>query len=195
MSVLMTTTTVHMHSLMRFNGVQCGFFKRISCCLCLLLLTVLLAACAGTSTTIIDEEVVTNQKPMATYKSLIIQDFILKSELFTDTPDVRMNERERRYAHIPAVLAENIERYVKAHHIYENVSRNTQPTPSSLVLKGRFTRVGRFRISIVAMLYDGADGHEVAYFRQTLWDVLDSTEGVSLLGRDIADFIDRIQYK
>jgi hypothetical protein len=45
------------------------------------------------------------------------------------------------------------------------------------------------------MLYDGSNGHEVAYFRQTLWDVIDTTEAVSLLGRDIADFIDRIQYK
>lgn len=175
---------------MRCNGL----LQRISY-LGLLLLMLLLTACAGTSTTIVDEEVVTNQKPMATYKSLIIQDFELKTELFTDTLDVRMNERERRYTHIPSELSEHIERYVKAHHIYQNISRNTQPTPSSLVLKGRFTRVGRFRISIVATLLDGTDGHEVAYFRQTLWDVIDTTEGVNLLGRDVADFIDRIQYK
>jgi hypothetical protein len=155
----------------------------------------LVTGCAGTSTTIVDEEIVTNQKPMATYKSLIINDFELKSDLFTDSPDTRMNERERRYARIPLELSENIERYIKAHHIYQNVSRGTHPSASSLVLKGKFTRVGRFRISIVAMLYDGANGHEVAYFRQTLWDVLDTTEAVNLLGRDIADFINRIQYK
>ena len=154
-----------------------------------------LTACAATSTTILDEEVVTNQKPMATYKSLIINDFELKNELFTDATDARMNERERRYAQIPALLSENIERYVNAHHIYQTVSRKAQPTSTTLVLKGKFTRVGRFRISIVAMLYDGATNHEVAYFRQTLWDVLDTTEGVNLLGRDVADFIDRIQYK
>ena len=163
--------------------------------LCTLFLMVLLVGCAGTSTTILDEEVVTNQKPMATYKSLIIHDFELKNELFTDSPDVRMDERERRYAQIPAVLAENIERYAKARHTYQNVSRNAQPSATALVLKGKFTRVGRFRISIVAKLYDGATDQEVAYFRQTLWDVLDTTDAVNLLGRDIADFIDRIQYK
>lgn len=162
---------------------------------CSLILMVYLSGCAGTSTTIVDEEVVTNQKPMATYKSLIINDFALKNELFTDTPEMQMNERDQRYSRIPAVLTENIERYVKAHHIYEHVYRNAKPSATTLVLKGRFTRVGRFRISIVAMLYDGDNGHEVAYFRQTLWDVLDTTEGVGLLGRDIADFIDRIQYK
>lgn len=158
-------------------------------------LLLLLMGCAGTSTTILDEEVVTNQKPMATYKSLIIHDFELKNELFSDTADVRLSERELRYSQIPAVLAENIERYVKARHTYQKVSRNTEPSATSLVLKGKFTRVGRFRISIVAMLYDGATDHEVAYVRQTLWDVLDTTEAVNLLGRDIADFIDRIQYK
>jgi hypothetical protein len=106
-----------------------------------------------------------------------------------------MSERERRYTQIPTELAENIERYVKARHTYQNVSRNAQPSATSLVLKGKFTRVGRFRISIIAMLYDGSIGSEVAYFRQTLWDVLDTTGAVNLLGRDIADFIDRIQYK
>lgn len=169
-------------------------FQRLSCWRILFLL-VLLTGCAATSTTILDEEVVTNQKPMATYKSLVIHDFELKNDLFTDSPDTRMSERERRYSRIPSVLAENIERYVKSRHIYQNVSRNAPPTATTLVLKGKFTRVGRFRISIVAMLYDGDNGHEVAYFRQTLWDVLDTTEAVNLLGRDIADFIDRIQYK
>lgn len=171
-----------------------SFLHRVSL-LCALTLLVLLNGCAGTSTTILDEEVVTNQKPMATYKSLIIQDFELKNEIFTSSSEVQMNERERRYAQVPSVLAENIERYVKARHTYQNVSRSAQPSATALVLKGKFTRVGRFRISIIAMLYDGANGHEVAYFRQTLWDVIDTTEAVNLLGRDIADFIDRIQYK
>jgi len=161
-----------------------------------MLVLLLVTACASTSTTILDEEVVTNQRPMATYKSLIINDFELKNEVFTDAPEARMSERERRYAQIPTVLAENIERYVKARHIYQSVTRNdAQLSSTTLVLKGKFTRVGRFRISIVAMLYDGDNGHEVAYFRQTLWDVIDTTEAVNLLARDVADFIDRIQYK
>lgn len=171
-----------------------SFLHRVSL-LCALTLLVLLTGCAGTATTILDEEVVTNQKPMATYKSLIIHDFELKNDIFTSSSEVQMNERERRYSQVPSVLAENIERYVKARHTYQNVSRSAQPSATALILKGKFTRIGRFRISIVAMLYDGANGHEVAYFRQTLWDVIDTTEAVNLLGRDIADFIDRIQYK
>jgi hypothetical protein len=160
-----------------------------------MLMMVFCAGCAGTSTTILDEEVVTNQKPMATYKSLVIHDFELNNDLFTDTPAGGMSERERRYTQIPTELAENIERYVKARHTYQNVTRNAQPSATTLVLKGKFTRVGRFRISIKAMLYDGTNGSEVAYFRQTLWDVLDTTGAVNLLSREIADFIDRIQYK
>lgn len=184
---MMMITIVAMRSQMRSNKVVYAFI--------LILLLLFVTGCATSSTTVVDEEVVTNQKPMAAYKSLIITDFELKKELFTDVPEEKMSERERRYAQIPAVLAENIERYVKSRHIYGVVERNSPPLPNSLVLKGKFTRIGRFRISIVAMLYDGDNGHEVAYFRQTLWDVLDTTEAVNLLGRDIADFIDRIQYK
>ena len=91
-----------------------GGFRRLGWWLCALLLSALTAGCAATSTTMLDEEVVTNQKHMASYKSLIIRDFELKSDLYTDTPDAGMSERERRYAQIPALLAENIERYVKS---------------------------------------------------------------------------------
>jgi hypothetical protein len=161
----------------------------------LLLLTLLLAGCAATSTTVLDEEVVTNQKPMATYKSLIIEDFMLDRELITNSPEESMSVRERRYSQIPQILAVDIERYVNSRHTYNNVSRGGKPSSTTLVLKGKFTRIGRFRISIVASLHDGFSGNEVAYFRQTLWDVIDTTEAVNLLGRDIADFIDRIQYK
>jgi hypothetical protein len=132
---------------------------------------------------------------MSSYKSLIIRDFELKSELYTNSPDAKMNDREKRYAQIPSLLAENIKRYVKARQNYLNVSRDGEPTATTLVLKGKFTRVGRFRISVVGTLHDGASDQEVAYFRQTLWDVLDTTETINLLSREIADFIDRIQYK
>ena len=93
-----------------------------------------------------------------------------------------------RYAPISA-------RMVSARQTYRSVSRNGQPTGTTLVLKGRFTRVGRFRISIVGTLYDGASDQEVAFFRQTLWDVFDTTEAINLLSREVADFLDRIQYK
>jgi len=173
------------------SGCSCRFAGLLF----VLLLSALTVGCAATSTTVLDEEVVTNQKHMASYKSLIIRDFELKSELYTDSPDAKQSDRERRFAQIPSQLAENIERYVKARQIYRNVSRDGQPTATTLVLKGRFTRVSRFRISIVGTLHDGASDQEVAFFRQTLWDVFDSTEAVNLLSREVADFIDRIQYK
>ena len=178
-----------------FSSAGRGCSRRLSGCLFALLLCALTVGCAATSTTVLDEEVVTNQKHMASYKSLIIRDFELKSELYTDAPDAKMSDRERRYAQIPSLLAENIERYVKARQTYRDISRNGQPTATTLVLKGRFTRVGRFRISITGTLHDGGNDQEVAFFRQTLWDVLDSTEAINLLSREVADFIDRIQYK
>ena len=161
----------------------------------LLICITLLSGCAATSTTVLDEEVVTNQKPMATYKSLIIREFELKHDLFSDVPEARMGERERLYARIPGQLAEQIQRYLNARHIYESVTLDGSPSETTLILKGRFTRMGRFRISLEAILLDGATDQEVAFFRQTLWDVFDTTETVNSLGKGVADFIDRIQYK
>jgi hypothetical protein len=177
------------------NSVRSASFCRLSGLLSALAVTALLVGCAATSTTILDEEVVTNQKHMSIYKSLIIQDFELKSELYSDTAEAGKSDRERGYAQFPSLLAENIERYVKARQTFRVVARTGPPTATTLVLKGRFTRVGRFRISIVGTLYDGASDQEVAFFRQTLWDVFDTTETISQLSRGVADFIDRIQYK
>jgi hypothetical protein len=160
-----------------------------------LFLAVMTAGCAATSTAVMDEEVVTNPKPMSSYKSLIITDFDLKRELYRDVGDGRMSDRELRYSRIPAEMSEGIERYVKSHRTYQNVSRNGAASASTLVLKGKFVRIGRFRISIVGTLHDGGNGQEVAYFRQTLWDIYDSTAAINLLSREVADFIDRIQYK
>jgi len=188
------TTIVRMDSLMR-SDMQPGGISRSVVCFVLSLLLVSLTGCAVSSTTVMDEEVVSNQKYMSSYKSLIIRDFELKSELYTDSPDSQASERDRRYARIPAELAENIERYVKSRRTYRVVTRSGQPTDTTLVLKGKFTRVSRFRISITGTLHDGASDQEVAYFRQTLWDVFDTTEAVNLLSREVADFIDRIQYK
>lgn len=161
-----------------------------------MLLTIwLLSACSVTSTTIIDEEVVTNQKPMYTYKSIIIEDFDLKRELYTDSKITGMSQRDTLYSSIPGQLSEHIERYIKSRRYFQSVSRTGEVTPTTLVLKGRFTRLGRFRVSVVVSLRDGSDGQEVAYFRQTLWDVLDTTETINTLAREVADFISRIQYK
>jgi hypothetical protein len=159
------------------------------------LLMAMLSGCAATATSVMDEEVVTNQKPMSSYKSLIVQEFELKRELYTDVPDARMGAREHRYAQIPGELAEQIQRYVRSRHIYQDVSRDGVPTATTLVLKGKFTRMGRFRISLEGQLIEGVSGQEVAFFRQTLWDVFDTTEAIGPLARDVAAFIDRIQYK
>ena len=172
---------------------QCKQFL-VWCCL-IVLFMVLLTGCAATSTTIMDEELVTNPKPMSTYKTLIIRKLELRRELYSDVPEARMGAQERRYAQVPTQLAEQVQRYVKAKRIYKNVSLNGDASASTLVMKGKFTKMGRFRISLETVLLDGASGQEVAYCRQTLWDVFDTTEGIGRLGRDLADFIDRIQYK
>lgn len=161
-------------------------------CVCLLSVC---AGCAASSATVIEEEVVTNPKPMFNYTALVIRDLDLKRELYTDAPEAGMSQREQRYAKLPGELSDHIERYVKSHRIYKNISRDGKADASTLVLTGKFTRLGRFKISVVVSLRDGASGQEVAYFRQTLWDVLDTTDTVSQLGREVADFIDRIQYK
>jgi len=163
--------------------------------LVMLFTLLLMAGCATTSTIMIDEEVVTNQKPMATYTSLIIREFSLKSVLFTDAAESRMDERDQRYKAIPRQVAEQIQRYVRSRHIYESVTLDGTPSPRTLLLEGRFTRMGRFRISFEATLLDGGSRQEVAFFRQTLWDVFDAVESVNSLAKEVSDFIDRIQYK
>jgi len=185
-------TTVAVKTLMPSNS---GSFARALLLLCSACLLLVSAGCAASSTTIIEEEVVTNSKPMYSYTSLVIQDFELKRELYTDSPAAGMSRLELRFAQIPGELSEHIERYVKSHRIYKNISRDGKPDAATLLLTGKFTRVGRFKIAAVATLRDGVSGQEVAYFRQTLWDVLDTTDSISLLAHEIANFIDRIQYK
>lgn len=162
------------------------------CALCLMLIS---AGCAASSTTVIEEEVVTNSKPMYSYTSLIIRDLELKRELYSDVPDSIMSQRELRYAKLPGELSGHIERYVRSHRTYKKISRDGKPDASTLLLTGEFKRLGRFKISVAVSLRDGVSGQEVAYFRQTLWDVIDTTESINLLGREVANFIDRIQYK
>jgi hypothetical protein len=154
-----------------------------------------IAGCAASSTTIIEEEVVTNPRPMYSYTTLLIQDFELKRELHPDVTDVRMGQRELRYEKLPGELSEHIERYVKSHRIYKNISRDGKTDASTLLLTGKFIRLGRFKITVAVSLRDGVSNQEVAYFRQTLWDVFDTTDSFSQLGREVADFISRIQYK
>ena len=177
----------------RMPSSTCSIQRLLLFCIILLFLS---AGCAATSTTIIEEQVVTNPKPMYSYTSLVIQDFELRRELYSDSPDQgKQSKRELRYAKLPGELSEHIERYVRSHRTYNTISRDGKPDASTLVLTGKFKRLGRFKISVVVSLRDGVSGQEVAYFRQTLWDVLDTTESISQLGREIADFIDRIQYK
>ena len=163
----------------------------------LFLITLLLicGGCAASSTTIIEEEVVTNARPMYSYTNLLIHDLELKRELYSDSTSAGMSQRELNYAKLPGELSEHIERYVKSHRTYKNISRDGKPDAATLVLTGKFIRLGRFKISVIVSLRDGVSGQEVAYFRQTLWDVMDTTDSLSQLGRETADFINRIQYK
>lgn len=155
----------------------------------------LCSGCASSSTTIIEEEVVTNPRPMYNYKSIVIRDLELKHELYSDAPEDGKSPRDVRYAKLPGELSDHIERYIQSHRTYRNILRDGKPDSATLVLTGRFIRLGRFKISVAVSLRDGASNQEVAYFRQTLWDVMDTTDSVSQLGREVADFIDRIQYK
>jgi len=172
-----------------------GSLRRTLLALCSAVFILVSAGCAASSTTIIEEEVVTNSKPMYSYTSLVIKDCELKCELYSDVPGPRLSQRDLRYAKLPGELSEHIERYVNSHHTYKTVSRDGKVDASTLVLTGAFKRLGRFKISLVISLRDGSSGQEVAYLRQTLWDVLDTTDSISRLGREGADFIDRIQYK
>src|ERR1035437_8318520 len=104
-------------------------------CACLLLIS---AGCAASSTTIIEEEVVTNPKPMYSYTSLVIQDLELKRELYSDSPDAGMSRRELRSRRLPGEVAVHIERYVKSHRTYNNISRDGKPDAATLVLTGKF---------------------------------------------------------
>lgn len=132
---------------------------------------------------------------MYSYTSLLIRDLELKRELYSDSSEADMSLREQRYLKLPGELSEHIERYVRSHRTYKTISRDGKPDAATLVLTGKFIRLGRFKISVVVSLRDGVSGQEVAYFRQTLWDVLDTTDSFSHLGREVADFINRIQYK
>lgn len=143
----------------------------------------------------IEEEIVTNPKPMYHYTSLVIRDLELKRELYTDAAADGMSARDFRYAQLPGELSGHIEQYVTSRGIYKNISRDGIPDAATLLITGKFIRLGRFKITVAVSLRDGESGQEVASFRQTLWDVLDTTDSFADLGREVADFIYRIQYK
>jgi hypothetical protein len=96
---------------------------------------------------------------------------------------------------LPGELSGHIERCVKTSGTYNKISRDGKTDAATLLLTGEFTRLGRFKISVQIILLDGATGQKVASFRQTLWDVMDSTASISDLGQEVADFLYRIQYK
>jgi hypothetical protein len=191
----MMTITAAMLQMGNSITLQRKVLLQLGNCLSLIVIVLLLSGCAATSNTVIDEEIVTAQKPMASYNALIIRDFDLKRELYTSENGKRISERDQRFARIPDQLAEQIKRYLVSKNIYRSVTRDGTPNAKTLILKGKFTKMGRFRISIEAVITDGATGQEVAFFRQTLWDVFDTVETVGNLGREIAEYIDRIQYK
>lgn len=163
--------------------------------LCGISLLLVSAGCAASSTTRIEEEVVTNPKPMYSYTKLLIQDLELKRELYSDASDAGSEPGNLRYAKLPEELSGHIARFVASHGMFKKISRNGTPDAATLVLSGKFVRLGRFKITIVVNLRDGATGQDVAAFRETLWDVMNTTDSFSDLGREVADFLYRIQYK
>ena len=179
----------------RTPGSCCFSKHRSLLLLCFISLILLCAGCAASSTTRIEEEVVTNPKPMYNYTKLLIQDLELKRELYSDTSDATMSQRDLLYSKLPGELSGHIERFVATHQMFKKISRNGKPDAATLVLTGKFIRLGRFKITIVVNLRDGATGQEVASFRETLWDVMNTTDSFSDLGREAADFLYRIQYK
>lgn len=160
-----------------------------------MLLMLLSVGCAASSTTRIEEEVVTNPKPMYSYTKLLILNLELKRELYSDASEAGMSERDLNYAKLPEELSGHIERFVSSRRVFKSISRDGQPDAATLVLTGKFIRLGRFKITVVVNLRDGVTGEDVASFRQTLWDVMDTTDSFSDLGREVADFLYRIQYK
>ena len=192
---MMITIAVKTRPLMRRMLNNSGSCRRALLSLLCVCLLCICAGCAASSATIIEEEVVTNPKPMYSYTSLIIRDLELRRDLYCDARDGKLSQRELQYEKLPAELSEHIERYVKSHRTYATISRDGKADAATLVLTGKFIRLGRFKISVIISLRDGASGQEVAHFRQTLWDVLDTTDSFSNLGREVADFINRIQYK
>lgn len=161
----------------------------------LLLFSVVLTGCAVSSAAIMDEERVTNTKPISQYRSLIINEFILKKDLLSFSTADSASEREKRYFKMPAEIAAAVERLVSERQIFTQVSRTIVPDTKSLILTGEFTRVSRFKISVMARLFDGETRKEVAFFRLTLWDVYDTSQTIAMLAKETSDFIDRIQYK
>ena len=187
---MMITTVVKVWIVNNSNAII-----RVLLLLCSVSIFFFMTGCAASSATVVEEEVVTNPKPMYSYTSLVIKDFELKRELYSDAADASMSRSDLRYEKLPKELSDHIERYVRSHRTYKNISRDGKADASTLLLTGKFIRLGRFKISVAVSLRDGASNQEVAFFRETLWDVLDTTDSFSSLGREIADFINRIQYK
>lgn len=174
----------------RYSVYSCFFVLLI-----LIVLLQMLSGCAASSAAIMDEERVFNTIPIANYKALKIQEFELKREMVMPSSNSVIDERESRYLDMPREIAATVERLVAARQIFSTVSRTIEPKEHCIVLKGAFTRISRFRVSLTAKLYDGGNGKEIAFFKLTLWDVYDTSKTIELLSRETADFIDRIQYK
>lgn len=166
------------------------FFKK----LLVILSALALSSCAGNSATVADYEVIGNKKPISLYKTLVINKFELARELYTSSTG-NLDGRDATYAAVPDRLDKDFRQLISRKNLYQSVSDGGFVTDTTLILKGRFSRIGRFKISIIADLYDGGTGQLVASYASTLWDVYDATGSITDLAKDLADFIDRIQYK
>ena len=174
---------------MKFNIVR-GYPSRTVIFLLTLALFIS-PGCAKTSSVVIEEEVITLLKPMSAYTSLQVRDFEVKKELYIAEDD-GTGELERRYADVAERLSVQIVSSAKLRRIFQSISRDETLSSGTLILQGRFVRTGRFRVSIEAILSDAETNREVAYFRQTLWDVKNAADAIDSLAREIVNSINRI---
>lgn len=147
------------------------------------------AGCAPSSNIVIDAESVTNQSRFDSYRHFVVRDFAL--------PVDGQSGREPRYTELPQKLSVSIERAMKGRRLFSQVSRSNADNRGIgvMILSGNFVRLGRFRVTVEGRLTDAFTGSELAYFQHTLWDVLDSSDSIDELGREIVTFIDRIHYR
>ena len=160
-------------------------------------LLLFVSGCAPSSNVVVDDELIVNQRRLDSYRRLVVTTFQMQKGLYTDQQTEKPGSREARYAEMPQKLAGAIERELRERKLFPEILRSVPERVGSetLILAGRFTRIGRFRVSVEASLVDASTGREQASFKHTLWDVLDTNDSIGDLGEEIATYLDRIHYR
>ena len=170
---------------------------RLSGILLCLLLLFFVSGCAPSSNIVVDDELIVNQRRFDSYKRLVVMPFQLQTGLYSDQQAEKPGSREARYAEMPQKLANSIEHSLRERKLFREVLRSLPEKAGgdTLILAGKFTRIGRFRVSVETSLVDASTGREQASFKHTLWDVLDTSDTIGDLGEEIATYLDRIHYR